>query len=223
MNEQKNHEQKDKHHEEHKAGEHQHNHPSAEKKEEKKHDPLAEKDAKIAEMTDKYLRALAELENFRKRVAKDKEDFVKYTRGDTARLVLPVLDNLDRAVHATKITDNIESLRAGVELVLKQLEDALRDLGVKEIDTKGIFNPEFHHALHQEPCSDRPEGEIIEVYQKGYMVDDKVIRPALVKVACREENGPKSEDPGSRDEQQSQNTNSRSQEDKEPQGPETKK
>jgi molecular chaperone GrpE len=219
MNEHKNHDQKDKPHEEHKAGEHQHNHPAAEKKEEKKHDPLKEKDLKIAEMTDKYLRALAELENYRKRVSKDKEDFVKYTRGDTARLILPVLDNLDRAVHATKITDNIESLRAGVELVLKQLEDALRDLGVKEIATKGIFNPEFHHALHQETRSDRPEGEIMEVYQKGYLVDDKVIRPALVKVASREEIRPKSEGPGPKDEKQTQDTGPKTQAEKQTRDP----
>ncbi|HRU39077.1 MAG TPA: nucleotide exchange factor GrpE [Candidatus Goldiibacteriota bacterium] len=183
------HEQKPHEHKEHEHKGHDENkkHEEHAKKEEKKqHDPLKEAKEQLAEMTDKYMRALAELDNFRKRVSKDKEDFVKYTRGDTARTVLPVLDNLDRAVHATKVTDNVESLRKGVELVIKQFEEALKELGVKEIEAKGIFNPEFHQVMSKE-ASDRPEGEILEVYQKGYMVDDKIIRPALVKVAYKEE------------------------------------
>lgn len=180
MNEHKNHDHKDKAREEPKK------HEAQDKKEEKKQDPLKEAQKQLAEMTDKYLRSLAELENFRKRVGKDKEDFVKYTRGDTARVILPVLDNLDRAVHATKVTDNVESLRIGVELVIKQFEDVLRELGVKEIPASGVFNPDFHQVMLKE-ASDRPEGEILEVFQKGFMVDDKVIRPSLVKVACKEE------------------------------------
>jgi molecular chaperone GrpE len=186
MNENKNHAHKENH--EHKREEHKnHNHNVHDKKEEKKPlDPLKESERLLADMTDKYLRSLAELENFRKRVGKDKEEFVKYTRGDTARIVLPVLDNLDRAVHATKISDNVESLRKGVELVIKQFEEALKELGVKEIETKGVFNPDFHQVMSKE-ASDKPEGEILEVYQKGYAVDDKVIRPSLVKVAHKEE------------------------------------
>lgn len=185
MNEHKNHDHKENH--EHKAHEEAKKHEAHDKKEEKRHpDPLKEKEKLLAEMTDKYLRSLAELENFRKRVGKDKEDFVKYTRGDTARVILPVLDNLDRAVHATKVTDNVESLRIGVELVIKQFEDVLKELGVKEIPAKGVFNPDFHQVMVKE-ASDKPEGEILEVFQKGYMVDDKIIRPTLVKVAHKEE------------------------------------
>jgi molecular chaperone GrpE len=203
MTENKNHDHKAK----------EHNHPAPEKKEEKKqHDPLKEKDAKIAEMTDKYLRALAEHDNFRKRVGKDKEDFVKYTRGDTVRIMLPVLDNLDRAVHATKITANVESLRTGVELVIKQFEDVLAEMGVREIETKGIFNPGLHQVLNKEARDDKPEGEILEVYQKGYMIDDKVIRPALVKVAHREEKQSQATSPKSQEETKSQDSSPKSQE-----------
>lgn len=184
MTEHKNHEHKDHH--EHKDKNHE-EHKNHDKKEEKKHhDPLKDAQKQVAEMTDKYLRALAEHDNYRKRVGKDKEDFVKYTRGDTARVILPVLDNLDRAVHATKVTENVESLRKGVEMVIKQFEDALKELGVKEIEAKGIFNPDFHQVMSKEK-SDKPEGEILEIYQKGYMVDDKVIRPAMVKVSHKEE------------------------------------
>lgn len=148
---------------------------------------IKEKDEKIKELNDKYLRALAELENFRKRVSKDKEDFVKYTRGDTARLMIPVLDNLDRAVHATKITDNIESLRHGVELVIKQFEDVLKELGVREVEASGIFDPDKHQVVFKEHRDGAADGEIIEVYQKGYMCEDRVIRPAMVKVSVAEE------------------------------------
>lgn len=190
MNEHKNHDHKEPH--ENKE-QHEHKEKVPEKKEEKKHlDPIKEKEKLLAEMTDKYLRSLAEHDNFRKRVGKDKEDFVKYTRGDTARVILPVLDNLDRAVHATKVTDNAESIRKGVEFVIKQFEDALKELGLKEIEAKGIFNPDYHQVMSKEP-SDKPEGEILQVFQKGYMVDDKVIRPSLVKVAHKEE--PKAAEP----------------------------
>ena len=199
MTENKNHDHKENHN--HKAHEEHKNH---DKKEEKKpHDPLKDLQKQVAEITDKYLRSLAELENFRKRVSKDKEDFVKYTRGDTARTILPVLDNLDRAVHATKISDNVESLRKGVEMVIKQFEDALKELGLKEIEAKGIFNPDFHQVMSKEP-SDKPEGEILEVYQKGYMVDDKVIRPSLVKVAHKEEKQSQDSSPKTQDEKQGQ-------------------
>jgi molecular chaperone GrpE len=202
MTEQKNHDHKENH--EHKEKAHE-EHKVHDKKEEKKPlDPLKEKEKLLAEMTDKYLRSLAELENFRKRVGKDKEDFVKYTRGDTARVILPVLDNLDRAVHATKITENVEQLKKGVELVIKQFEEVLRELGVREIEAKGIFNPEYHQVMTKE-ASDKPEGEILEVFQKGYMVDDKLIRPALVKVAHKEEKTQNPE-PKTQEEKQAQNS-----------------
>ncbi len=208
-------EQKKDEHKDHKAKEHGHH--EAAKKEEKKHfDPLREKDAKIAEMTDKYLRALAEFDNFRKRVGKDKEDFVKYTRGDTARVILPVLDNLDRAVHATTVTDNVEQLKKGIELVIKQFEEALKELGVKEVEAKGIFNPDFHQVMHKE-MSDRPEGEILEVYQKGYMVDDKVIRPAMVKVAYKAE--AQGSSPKAQEEEESQGPGSKAREEEQSQVP----
>jgi|GEM_PF-1037045 molecular chaperone GrpE len=144
---------------------------------------IAEKDKKINELTDKYLRALAELDNFRKRVLKDKEDFVKYTKGDTAKTILPILDNLERAVSATDVTNDVNSLKKGIEMIIKQFYDVLKELGLKEIETNGIVNPLYHHILHKEKVQGKKDGEIIEVYQKGYMLDDKVIRPALVKIA----------------------------------------
>lgn len=161
-----------------------------EKKEEKPkthEEILAEKDAKLSEMTDKYLRSLAEMDNYRKRVSKDKDDFVRFTRSESIRSVLPVLDNLDRAIHATKVTDNVESLRKGVEMVIKQFEDALKEMGAAEVRTDGIYDPELHHVIGREKKEGAQEGLILEVFQKGYMMDGILVRPALVKVAEKNE------------------------------------
>ena len=142
---------------------------------------------KNKELHDKYLRSLAELDNFRKRVAKDKEDFVKYTRSDVLQEVLPVLDNLERAMLAAAKTKDYEGLKAGIDMVIKQFGDTLKKLGASEIETKGVFNPELHHVMHKEHVDGKEEGEILEVYQKGYQMDGKLIRPAMVKVAVKEE------------------------------------
>jgi molecular chaperone GrpE len=138
----------------------------------------------LAETTDKYLRSLAELDNFRKRVQKDKEEFVKFAKSDIIREFLPVLDNLERAMDASKKnTQDIEQFKAGITMVIKQLKDAFTRMNVTEIKAEGIFNPDIHHVVHKEEKDDKKEGEIIEVYQKGYMFEDKMIRPAMVMIA----------------------------------------
>jgi molecular chaperone GrpE len=149
-------------------------------------DMLREKDEKINELTDKYLRALAELDNFRKRMQKEKEDFVKYTRGEAVSLFLPVVDNFERAVASADKVKDFAQLKKGIEMVLKQFESALKEIGAKEIPTTGMFDPIYHHAMHKEHSEGKKDGEITEVYQKGYMLDDKIIRPAMVKIAHNE-------------------------------------
>jgi molecular chaperone GrpE len=146
-------------------------------------DIIKEKDAKINELTDKYLRSLAELDNYRKRVQKDKEDFAKFAKGDAISLFLPVMDNFQRALSSTEKIKDFEQLKKGIEMVIKQFEGALKELGAKEIKTEGIFDPLYHHVMHKEIVADKKDGEILEVYQKGYMMDDKIIRPAMVKIA----------------------------------------
>lgn len=153
------------------------------KDEKKIEDIIAEKDKRINELMDKYLRSLAELDNFRKRTVKEKQEFEKNTKNEAINIFLPILDNLERAISAIGATQDIESLRKGIEMIIKQFKDILKDLGVKETETKGIYNPEIHHVIHKEHVEGKSDGEILEVYQKGYMLDDKIIRPAMVKVA----------------------------------------
>lgn len=147
---------------------------------------LKEKDEKISELTDKYLRSLADLENYRKRVNKDKEDFVKYSRSEAVGIFLPVLDNFERAIASTEKNNDFTKLKHGIDLVVKQFEAALKEMGVKEIPASGIFDPNLHHAVHKEHVDGKKDGEILEVYHKGFMLDDKIIRPAMVKVAVNE-------------------------------------
>jgi len=187
----------EEHKDQHKEQKDQKNHDNKEhhehKKEKTHEDIIKEKDAKIHELHDKYLRALAELDNYRKRVQKDKEDFVKFTRGDLVSDVLPVLDNLERAIGSADTTKDVETFRKGIEIIMKQLKDTLNRMGVKEIDTKMKFNPDFHHVMFKEHRDDKEEGEILEVYQKGYLMEDKIIRPAMVKVAVKEDAKPETQ------------------------------
>ncbi|MBN2754267.1 MAG: nucleotide exchange factor GrpE [Candidatus Goldbacteria bacterium] len=159
--------------------------PSLEQQEAELEKKIDEDKKLLAETTDKYLRALAELDNFRKRVAKDKEDFVKFAKADIVRDFLPVIDNLERAVASAKDIKEAKPLRHGVEMVLKQFVEIFKKQGVAEIECKGVFNPDFHHVVHKEPAEGKEDGEIIEVFQKGYMFEDKVMRPAMVKIAVK--------------------------------------
>jgi molecular chaperone GrpE len=146
-------------------------------------DIIQEKDGLIAEMTDKYLRALAEMDNSRKRMQKEKEEFMKYTKGETISMFLPVVDNFERAVASADKSKDFNQLKKGIEMVLKQFEGVLKEMGVKEISTNKTFDPMIHHAIHKEHVEGKKDGDIIEVYQKGWIIDDKILRPATVKIA----------------------------------------
>ncbi|MEI7543050.1 MAG: nucleotide exchange factor GrpE [bacterium] len=157
-----------------------------EKKEKTIEDILQEKDENIAEMTDKYLRALAEQDNYRKRMQKDKEDFIKFTRSEIVLAFLPVVDNFERAITSADKSKDFAQLKKGIDMVLKQFENTMKDMGVKEIPAHGIFDPNNHHVVHKEHVDGKKDGEILEVFQKGYILDGKVVRPSMVKVAINE-------------------------------------
>jgi molecular chaperone GrpE len=134
---------------------------------------------------DEYLehlqRVAAEFENYRKRAARDQESLVARAAERLVRELLPVLDDLERALQAAEQHEEAK-LEEGVRLVHRQLADALRKEGVQEIPTEGKFDPHLHEALLAQP-SEAEQGTVIEVLQKGYRLGDRVLRPARVVVA----------------------------------------
>jgi molecular chaperone GrpE len=134
-------------------------------------------------LKDKYLRGLAEIDNFRKRVKREKEEFQKYVLSEFLVDLLQIYDNLERALKAT-INENEKGVVAGVEIIRKQLLDLMKKYNVKEIDALGKhFDPAFHEALSKEERPGITESVVVEVYQKGFTYNDKLLRPVLTKVA----------------------------------------
>jgi molecular chaperone GrpE len=132
-------------------------------------------------LQDRLLRTAAEFDNYRKRVDRERRDLAEYTAADVVGEMLPIVDNLERALAAAAEAD---PLRKGVELIHKQMLDLLRKRGVKAIEALGAdFDPNFHQAVIHEPSSEHREGEVIEELQRGYLLGDRLLRPAMVKVA----------------------------------------
>lgn len=132
-------------------------------------------------LNDKYLRVCAEYNNFRNRSQKEKDSLYGDVRCNVILSFLPVYDNLERALN-TQTED--EAYRKGVELIMKQFEDTFKKLGVEEIQALGEkFNPDFHNAVMHVDDETKGENEIVEVFQKGFKIGDKVIRFPMVKVA----------------------------------------
>ena len=150
-------------------------------KEEVKEEPAAEISPEMAAMNDKYLRLCAEYDNFRKRSQKEKDSLYGDIKANTLKAFLPVYDNLVRAL-ATPTAD--EAYRKGVEMIMAQFNTTMEKLGVTEIDCLGkTFDPNFHNAVMHVDDEEKGENEIVEVFQKGFMLGDKVIRFSVVKVA----------------------------------------
>ena len=142
---------------------------------------LEEQKAEIDEKDDRLKRLMAEFDNFKKRSAKEREGLYNSIIADIALSLLPVIDNLEKAV-SVKTEDN--NYKIGVELVLKQFKDVLKSNGITEIETIGkTFDPELHEAVSSVEDSELGVQEIKEEYRKGYMVGNKVIRHSLVVVA----------------------------------------
>ena len=139
---------------------------------------LNAKDEEIKACEDKYLRMMAEYDNFRKRSAKEKESVYADAYADCIANILPILDNLERASKS----DNFEGVKKGLEMTVKAFDDALTKMGITEIETK-TFDPNLHNAVMHVDDEALGESEIVEVFQKGYCKGDKVIRYAMVKVA----------------------------------------
>jgi len=132
-------------------------------------------------LVDRLARLQAEFDNFRKREAKERSEFRDYAVSNAVEHFLPVLDNFQLAL---KSQGNAEQLRSGVELILKQMEEALKTLGVTPVETVGApFDPRFHEALGSVETSEFPDHQVLEEVRRGYRIKDKLLRPAMVKIA----------------------------------------
>ena len=139
------------------------------------------KDDALAAMNDKYLRLCAEYDNFRKRSQKEKDALYDDIKANTLKSFLPVYDNLVRALNQP--TED-EAYKKGVEMIMAQFRTTMEKLGVTEMDCLGQkFDPAFHNAVMHVEDEEKGENEIVEVFQQGFMLGDKVIRFAMVKVA----------------------------------------
>ncbi|GCD09099.1 hypothetical protein Ctaglu_07220 [Clostridium tagluense] len=134
----------------------------------------------IIDFKDKFLRTMAEYENFRKRTVKEKEGIYTDACTDVLKEVLPVLDNLERAL---SVEGCGEDLRTGVEMTVRQFNDAFSKLGVEELPPEGEFDPNFHNAVMHIEDEQYGTNQIVEVFQKGYKRANKVLRHSMVKVA----------------------------------------
>ena len=160
--------------------------PAAAEKDTEMEAVVAERDRAVAEkeeIWDRFLRKQAEFENFRKRMAREKEEVLQFAAMETVRALLPVLDDFERALQAPA---EAEEYRKGIELIHKRLYDTLVQAGLTPIESIGKrFDPHFHQAVDTVK-GEQEEQTIVEEYQRGYEFKGRLLRPAMVKVAVRE-------------------------------------
>lgn len=147
-------------------------------------DPLAELQAEAGKWKDLAYRNAAELDNFRKRSAREAADARAYANADLLRALLPVLDNFEMGLEAARAESEKSMIFMGMSMVQRQLQDFLREMGAQEIEALGKpFDPNQHEAVSQEPSAEIAEGGIIRVTRKGYRLKDRLLRAASVIVA----------------------------------------
>lgn len=140
---------------------------------------------KIEELSDKYLRQIAEFDNYRKRVMKEKADMIKYSGEKVITTLLPILDDMERAIQNMEKTEDVASVKEGVQLIIDKFMKLLKQEGLSRIETEGKdFDTDFHEAIAMVPGQpEEMKGKIIDCVTPGYMLNDKVIRHAKVAVA----------------------------------------
>jgi len=149
-------------------------------------DPLEELQAQYNELNDKYLRLYSDFENFRKRAAKERIDLIMNGGADVFKLLLPIVDDFERARTNMETADDVPSVKEGVELIYHKLVKELGNKGLKAMETKGeVFDSELHEAITQIPApSEDMKGKVVDELEKGYFLNDKVIRFAKVVVGA---------------------------------------
>lgn len=145
---------------------------------------LAAKAEECQGLNDRYLRSAAEFENYKRLAQRDQRDQIRYGNEQILKELLPVVDSLERAVKAAKDSGNSESLVQGVELTLKQLMGALTKFGIQPVSTVGQpFDPTAHHAVMSVASTQIPEHHVVEEFQRGYRLHDRILRAAMVSVS----------------------------------------
>lgn len=145
---------------------------------------IAELEKLVDEHQQRTLRTQADFDNFRKRTQKEKEELASYASMKLVEQLLPVIDNFERAISASKESGDFESFSKGVDMIFRQFGQLLEQEGVKPIEAVGQpFNPEVHQAVMQVESDEHEEGIVVEELQKGYVMKEKVLRPAMVKVS----------------------------------------
>lgn len=144
---------------------------------------IAEKDKELADLKDKYLRVLADAENTRKRIRQQSEESVRVQRENFLRDLLPIVDNLERAVEAAQGGGNGQPIVEGVEMVLRSLLDFLRSHGVTQVTAVGqAFDPQLHEAVDQVHSPQHPPNTVVSEFHRGYLIGERTLRPARVAV-----------------------------------------
>lgn len=159
--------------------------PENNENEESEESELEKAQKKIEELNDKYLRQIAEFDNYRKRVMKEKADMIKYSGEKVITTLLPILDDMERAIQNMEKTEDVTSVKEGVQLIIDKFMKLLKQEGLSRIETEGKdFDTDFHEAIAMVPGQpEEMKGKIIDCVTPGYMLNDKVIRHAKVAVA----------------------------------------
>lgn len=145
---------------------------------------LTVKEEELKTLNDKYLRLAAEFDNYKRLAQRDQRDQIKFGNEQLLKELLPVVDNLERAIKAAKERKPGDGLLQGVDLTLKQLNGALAKFGVQPIPTIGQpFDPSGHQAVASVPSEQVPEQHVVEEFQRGYRLHDRILRPAMVTVS----------------------------------------
>lgn len=145
---------------------------------------IAELEKLAEENQQRYLRAQADFDNYRRRTLKEREELAAYASMKLVTQLLPIVDNFERATNAAAQGGDSESFLKGIEMIFRQLSQTLEQEGLKPIESVGEpFNPDFHQAIMQVESDEHEEGIVVEEVQKGYMLKDRVLRPAMVKVS----------------------------------------
>ncbi len=145
---------------------------------------LEEKEREARDYYDRLLRTAADFENYKKRAAREKEEWTKYANEDLMRAILPFVDNLERALNHARKTENNESIEEGVRLTLQQLLQTLSRFGLSPVESVGKpFDPTVHEAMIAVETDEHEPNQVIEEFQKGYFLKDRLLRPATVSVS----------------------------------------